>query len=51
LGIAREVETRVACALWRGDVAEGGLIPDDVVDGELKVVTSSGSPPEERAAA
>jgi ATP-dependent Clp protease ATP-binding subunit ClpB len=49
--IAREVETRVARALLRGDVAEGGVISVDVVDGELTIVPSSGPPPEERAAA
>jgi ATP-dependent Clp protease ATP-binding subunit ClpB len=49
--IAREVETRVARALLRGDVAQGGVISVDVVDGELTVVPSSGPPPEERAAA
>jgi ATP-dependent Clp protease ATP-binding subunit ClpB len=48
--IAREVETRVARALLRGDVAEGGVISVDVVDGELTIVPSSGPPPERAAA-
>jgi ATP-dependent Clp protease ATP-binding subunit ClpB len=49
--IAREVETRVARALLRGDLPDGGVISVDVVDGELTVVPVSGPPPEERAAA
>jgi ATP-dependent Clp protease ATP-binding subunit ClpB len=48
--IAREVETRVARALLRGDLPDGGVISVDLVDGELTVV-STGGPPEERAAA
>ena len=49
--IAREVETRVARALLRGDLPDGSVISVDVVDGELTVVPVSGPPPEERAAA
>jgi ATP-dependent Clp protease ATP-binding subunit ClpB len=49
--IAREVETRVARALLRGDLPDGGVISVDVVDGELTVVAGSGPSPEERAAA
>jgi ATP-dependent Clp protease ATP-binding subunit ClpB len=49
--IAREVETRVARALLRGDLPDGGVISVDVVDGELTVVPVGGPPPEERAAA
>jgi ATP-dependent Clp protease ATP-binding subunit ClpB len=36
--ISREVETRVARALLRGDLPEGSTIVLDVVDGELTVV-------------
>ena len=49
--IAREVETRVARALLRGDLPDGSGISVDVVGGELTVVSVSGPPPEERAAA
>jgi ATP-dependent Clp protease ATP-binding subunit ClpB len=49
--IAREVETRVARALLRGDLPDGGVIMVDLVDGELTVVPTAGPPPEERAAA
>jgi len=49
--IAREVETRVARALLRGDLPDGGVISVDVVDGELTVVPVGEPPPEERAAA
>jgi len=48
--IAREVETRVARALLRGELPDGGVISVDLVNGELTVV-STGGPPEERAAA
>jgi ATP-dependent Clp protease ATP-binding subunit ClpB len=49
--IAREVETRVARTLLRGDLPDGSVISVDVVDGELTVVPVIGPPPEERAAA
>ncbi|MGZ4663565.1 MAG: ATP-dependent chaperone ClpB [Mycobacteriaceae bacterium] len=41
--IAREVETRVARALLRGDVPDGGVISVDVTNGELTVVPMSQS--------
>jgi ATP-dependent Clp protease ATP-binding subunit ClpB len=49
--IAREVETRVARALLRGEIPDGGVVSVDLVDGVLTVVSVGGPPPEERAAA
>jgi ATP-dependent Clp protease ATP-binding subunit ClpB len=43
--IAREAETRVARALLRGDLPDGGVIMVDLVDGELTVVPTAGPPP------
>src|ERR1700754_4103227 len=48
--ISREVETRVGRALLRGDVADGGTISVDVVDGEISM-TAAGNPSEGRAVA
>jgi ATP-dependent Clp protease ATP-binding subunit ClpB len=48
--IAREVETRVARALLRGDVPDGGSITVDLVEGEL-VVEPTAEPSDGRAVA